>query len=295
MEIQQLRYLISAADSSSYARAAKECFTSRQNVAHSIKLIENELGVTIFVREGNGMTLTREGRQVVRRARGIITRVDSLRTMFMDIDGEESPLDVSLGVNFIAGIPDATDRYFFAHSRVLRLAEMSPDLSYDSVISGRSDVAFVMCMQRTFPHLKTVELARSQAYALVNANTTLASTEGLRIEDLRDHRLLLMSEPPFQYSPLLAELEEVGYDMRDASVIPSSSTMVHLVKAGNAVGFVSRLFASHPPRGTVAVPLLDSRVDWHFSAMYKRDAARIEMIARVVDDVRETFVGAWDE
>ena len=42
MELKQLRHVQSAARHSSYARAAAECFTSRQNIAHSVKMLESE-------------------------------------------------------------------------------------------------------------------------------------------------------------------------------------------------------------------------------------------------------------
>lgn len=64
MEVQQLRHLQAAANSTSYAQAAKKCFTSRQNIAHSIKALESELGVVLFFRKGNTMELTPDGKQV---------------------------------------------------------------------------------------------------------------------------------------------------------------------------------------------------------------------------------------
>ena len=53
MEIHQLRHMLAAAEHTSYAQAAKSCFTSRQNIAHSIKALESELGIVLFERRGN--------------------------------------------------------------------------------------------------------------------------------------------------------------------------------------------------------------------------------------------------
>ena len=89
MEIQQLRRMQSAARHSSYARAATECFTSRQNIAHSVKALEAELGVALFERKGNGVVLTPAGKIVARRVDGIVAAVDSLRFMFVDMDDQD--------------------------------------------------------------------------------------------------------------------------------------------------------------------------------------------------------------
>lgn len=74
MEIQHLRHLVAASESPSFAKAARKCFTSRQNVAHSVKAIENRLGVTLFERKGNEMVLTSEGIEAVRAAREIVSK-----------------------------------------------------------------------------------------------------------------------------------------------------------------------------------------------------------------------------
>ena len=72
MEIHQLRHMLAAAEHSSYAQAAKRCFTSRQNIAHSVKALENELGIVLFERRGNEMVLTPAGRQLVGEAGEIV-------------------------------------------------------------------------------------------------------------------------------------------------------------------------------------------------------------------------------
>ena len=64
MEIQQLRYFLAAANCSNFSRAAKQCFTSRQNIAHAMNVLERELGITLFERKGNGVELTPAGRTV---------------------------------------------------------------------------------------------------------------------------------------------------------------------------------------------------------------------------------------
>lgn len=246
-------------------------------------------GVAIFVREGNEMKLTPDGRRIVQQAREILESVDKLESMFADTDDLERPLNVAIGVNFIAGISRETDQYFAEHAESMRLSELSPLDGYRSVLAGENDVAFMMCMTRAYSELKTVELARSQTYVLASKDSRLAKKRGVRTSDLKGQKILIMSAPPFQYEPLFDSLDEAGFDRTNATVIPSTSTMVHLVKWRNAIGFVSKRFALNPPPGTVAIPILDSSADWHFTAMYRRDSENAETICRVVEEIRQTF------
>lgn len=287
VEIQQLRYLVAAADASSYAQAAKECFTSRQNVAHAVKLIEGELGINIFERQGNAMVPTPEGLQAIHKARQVLFKVDEMESMFTSIEDADLPLNVTMGVNFLAGIPPKVDQYFAVRASSLHFSEHAPEQCYQHVLSGDADVAFVMCMQRTYAGVKTVDLYRSRAYALAGPECDLPAA-GVNVDDLKDEHLLLMS-PPLQYKPLFARLEALGCSDTSVSVIPSTSTMLHMVKRGDSIGVVSERFNLHPPRGTVAIPFLDSRLDWRFVALYDSESKRADLVKRLVLDIKEQF------
>lgn len=288
VEIQQLRYLVAAADASSYAQAAKECFTSRQNVAHAVKSIEGEFGISIFERQGNAMVPTPEGLQAIHKARQVLFKIDEMESMFTSIEDADFPLNVTMGVNFLAGIPPKVDEYFAIRASSLHFSEHAPEQCYQHVLSGDADVAFVMCMQRTYAGVKTVDLYRSRAYALASTQCNLPTT-GVTVDDLKDEHLLLMSTPPFQYQPLFARLEALGCSDTSVSVIPSSSTMLHMVKRGDSIGIVSERFSLRPPRGTVAIPFLDSRLDWRFVALYNPESKRADLVKRLVIDVKEQF------
>ncbi len=288
VEIQQLRYLVAAADASSYAQAAKTCFTSRQNVAHAVKSIEGELGINIFERQGNAMVPTPEGLQAIHKAKQVLFKIDEMESMFTSIEDADAPLNVDMGVNFLAGIPSKVDQYFAIRGSSLHFSEHAPEQCYQHVLSGDADVAFVMCMQRTYAGVKVVDLYRSRAYALVGPQSNLPAA-GITVDDLKDEHLLLMSPPPFQYKPLFARLEALGCTDASVSIIPSSSTMLHMVKRGDSIGIVSERFNLQPPRGTVAIPFLDSRLDWRFAALYDPESKRADLVKRLVLDVKEQF------
>lgn len=143
-------------------------------------------------------------------------------------------------------------------------------------------------MQRTYAGVKAVDLYRSRAYALASTQCNLP-TAGITVDDLQAEHLLLMSTPPFQYQPLFARLEALGCSGTSVSIIPSSSTMLHMVRRGDSIGIVSERFSMCPPRGTVAIPFLDSRLDWRFVALYDPESKRAGLVKRLVLDVKEQF------
>ena len=100
---------------------------------------------------------------------------------------------------------------------------------------------------------------------------------------------MLMSEPPFQYEPLFEQLDSLGFDRRAVSVIPSTSSMVHIMKSRKSVGIVSEKFSIDPPRGSIAVPIADMRLNWHFYILYQASSEKYPYIAKFAEGVRRAF------
>ena len=64
MELRQLQYLITCAQTKSFSKAASVLFTSQSNVSKTIAALERELGKNLFTRKQYGIELTAKGRQV---------------------------------------------------------------------------------------------------------------------------------------------------------------------------------------------------------------------------------------
>lgn len=63
MELRQLEHFVTTADFGSTRRAAETLYTSQSSVSKNISMLEEELGVTLFVRSNRGVSLTEAGRE----------------------------------------------------------------------------------------------------------------------------------------------------------------------------------------------------------------------------------------
>ncbi|MDN5936264.1 MAG: LysR family transcriptional regulator, partial [Nitrosospira sp.] len=73
MKFQQLRYVLAIADNGlNITAAANRLYTSQPGVSKQLRLLEEELGVRLFVRNGKSLSaVTAAGSQVIERARVI--------------------------------------------------------------------------------------------------------------------------------------------------------------------------------------------------------------------------------
>jgi DNA-binding transcriptional LysR family regulator len=62
MDHRQLLNFLSVCEEKSFSKAAKRCFITHQGLSKSIKLLENEFNVPLFVRTGSGIETTEFGK-----------------------------------------------------------------------------------------------------------------------------------------------------------------------------------------------------------------------------------------
>jgi DNA-binding transcriptional LysR family regulator len=72
MELYQLRAFVATAETGQVTKAAQRLHVTQPAVSAQIKALEQELGVPLFERMGNGVLLTRAGRELLEHARSVL-------------------------------------------------------------------------------------------------------------------------------------------------------------------------------------------------------------------------------
>src|SRR5262245_19738824 len=78
MELRHLRSFVTAADAGGFAAAALRLHITQPALWRQVRDLQTELGVRLFERVGRRVRLTREGEDLVRRGREVLTDVESL-------------------------------------------------------------------------------------------------------------------------------------------------------------------------------------------------------------------------
>ena len=90
MTLQQLRYVIQAADSRSMNEAAKALYISQPSLSGAIKELEKEIGIELFKRSSHGTVLTPEGEEFLGYARQVTDQYSASRKpLYLSHQGKE--------------------------------------------------------------------------------------------------------------------------------------------------------------------------------------------------------------
>lgn len=82
MTLQQIKYALAVAKKGSMNKAAEELFITQSTLSSSIKELENEVGVTIFLRTGKGVTVTPDGTEFLAYAGRVYDQYELLQSKY---------------------------------------------------------------------------------------------------------------------------------------------------------------------------------------------------------------------
>ena len=78
MTLTQLHYIITIAETKSFNKAAEQLYVSQPSLTSAMKELEKELGITLFYRNGRGVTLTNDGTEFLLYAKQIYGQYESV-------------------------------------------------------------------------------------------------------------------------------------------------------------------------------------------------------------------------
>lgn len=95
MTISQLRYVIMVASSGSMNEAAKKLFISQPSLSTTIKELEEETGIELFIRSNRGIALTPEGEEFIGYARQVVEQYELIEQKYITGENQKKHFSVS--------------------------------------------------------------------------------------------------------------------------------------------------------------------------------------------------------
>lgn len=155
MKLQQLRYIVEIVNQNlNITEAAESLYTSQPGISKQVRLLESELGVNIFERNGKHIKgLTPAGEKIVAISRELLVKAQSIKSV------AEEQTRPNKGVLRIATtntqarymLPKVISQFKSKYPEVsLHLHQGSPTQIYDALMAGEVDLAITTEAQYLF-------------------------------------------------------------------------------------------------------------------------------------------------
>lgn len=237
MELRHLEYFLMLSEELHFTRAAEKIGISQPTLSHQIKMLEQEVGYTLFNRIGKKIELTKVGKIVQQEAYQIR---DALQNMTAQI---ESLSKVEIGELKIAVLPgEMTDlvstvciRFNQLYPNIKVMIETTDEVE-KAILEKQADFGIGYQFQKK-EILDTIPLYHEEFYA-IQSTPTLESD--LPFSELFQQPLILF--PKTHQCRKLLERTSESFQQKLQPIIETSSisSILELVRSGVGIGIVSR-------------------------------------------------------
>ncbi|ELI6449475.1 HTH-type transcriptional regulator CysB [Photobacterium damselae] len=246
MKLQQLRYIVEVVNHNlNVSSTAESLYTSQPGISKQVRLLEDELGIQIFERSGKHLTkVTPAGEEIVRIARDILSRVESIKS----VAGEHTHPEV--GTLNIAtthtqaryALPDVIQGFTARFPKVsLHMHQGTPSQIADAVAKGTTDFAIATEALHLYQDMIMLPCYHWNRSIVVRSDHPLAKKEKISIHDLANYSLVTYVFGFTGRSELDSAFNRAGLTPKIVFTATDADVIKTYVRLGIGVGVIASM------------------------------------------------------
>lgn len=204
MTLQQLKYLVTVAECKNITEAAEKLFISQPSLSAAIHNLENEMGVTAFVRSNKGVSVTREGEELLSFARNLLEQADIMKDRFCNDKSRMPKFSVSCQHYSFAvnAFVDVVNKYN-ANVYNFILRETQTGEIIDDVANGNSELGVLYLSEHNEDVLTKLlkknelifeEIFKASPHVFISKNHPLANKDIITLDELKPYPYLVYEQ-----------------------------------------------------------------------------------------------------
>ncbi len=271
MTFLQLNYVTEIYNCGSINKAAQNLFVSQSSLSNSIRELEDELGIKIFIRSNRGIILTDDGREFITQIRPIIEQQKKVEKFYRDrdenscsilkISSQRYPFCADAFVNMLR--ENTFENFEFTFK------ETDMDKVIENVSQRKSDIGilFLSDMSEKFMNrilsandLEYNEIARIRPHVFINKDHVLAGKEHINLSELTDYPYIVFSKKDNTTSNYSEEAVFCGsLDFKKIIYVNDRATVYNIIGHTDAFTTGSGILpAGYAPDNITSIPIGDN-------------------------------------
>jgi DNA-binding transcriptional LysR family regulator len=246
MHIHHLRHFLTIADTGSLTRAAQQLGLAQPALSQSIKKMEQELGVTLFVRTQRGATLTPAGQAILDDVRHSVARIDAAAAHARQVG---QGMAGTLRLAFVASAAyEMLPRALRAHRAVAPnvqyvLREMTNMEQVAALENGEIDLGVLYTPEAVTGRMRQQVLSRHRLVGVVHEDVRVGADGKVSLRDLAREGLVFFGQDqvPHLRGEILSAMQRMGEEARVVQEANRTLTVLACVAAKCGVSLLSSL------------------------------------------------------
>ncbi len=246
MKLQQLRYIWEVSQHGlNVSATADSLLTSQPGISKQMRLLEEELGVSIFERNGKHLTnSTPAGEEILRVAGEILDRVNQIRGV------ADEYCDPKKGILSIAtthtqaryALPSIVETFIRRYPQVtLTIHQGTPNQISDLAAKGIADIAIATEALELYDNLVMLPCYRWNRCVLVRRDHPLAETKKLSLEQISAFPIVTYVFGFTGRSRLDEAFDSAGLEPRVVLTAVDADVIKTYVRSGLGIGIIAKM------------------------------------------------------
>jgi LysR family transcriptional regulator, cys regulon transcriptional activator len=259
MKLRQLEYLVEVVRQGlSVTAAAQSLHTSQPGISSQIRLLEDELGFPLFVRQGRNLVdLTDAGRQVLKHAIRMLDERQNIKHIAAEVNAP-SRGSFSIATTHTQAkyaLPGVISRFAGKYPNVsLHIQQGTPTQIAEMTVNGDADLAIATEALELFEDLVLMPCYRWNRCVVVREDHELAGCESLTVEQIARYPVITYVFGIADRSVVNRAFKEAGLDMKVVLTAADAEVIKTYVQAGLGIGIIARMaFDPEHDRSLVAL------------------------------------------
>lgn len=264
MELRQLKYFIEVARREHVTKAAENLLVAQSAVSKQIANLEDELEVSLFIREGRNVRLTPIGRIFLERVEKALAELDlAVQEVREFMDPDRGEIQIGFPHSLAAyTLPLVVSAFRQEHPNVtFQLLQGTYAHLLKDIIQGEIDLALVSPVPTNHPEVDGHVLFTEDIYAILPPQHPLAHNTSIRLIQL-EHDPFVVFRPGFTMRKLTMDAcQEAGFVPKIAFEGEETDTIRGLVAAGLGVGLLPAVALKETgPINPAYVPISEPKI-----------------------------------
>ena len=289
MELKQLDYFIAVYETQNLHKAAELLFVSQQGLSKSLRSLEEDLEVTLFTRNPNGMAPTEAGDYFYEQARDIKNKIMQIRKNTRLVGGRNVQLLIPVSYGILHTIYPYLKEFTSKHPGVHLRWEEVTDRRCEELIHANKAMIGLSVKNHSSHDLFFTPLFRRKETLLVYEGHPLFHSKTVRYSDLKGEKIVMQGqdfnmnhffrerciENKF-YPEIIAETSEINFAIRMAEM-------------KEALAVVPEFIANmHTNRKLRAIPFDDEFFVWEAGVIHKKSWNHMGIYTQLVEFLQES-------
>lgn len=248
MKLQQLRYAVEVyRQNLNVSEAAEVLFTSQPGISKQIRMLEEELGVPLFIRHGKRMVaVTAPGKIVLETAERVLREVQNIKRIGTEFADQNIGFLTIATTHTLAryALPKVVAAFVERYPQVqLSIHTASPKAISHMVLDGEVDFAIGMEMEVEHPELRKLSCEAWNRSVIVPDNHALLSlNRTLRLEDIAAYPLITYDIAFSEQSKIARAFTQEGCNIPKVALASADTDVIKTyVKQGLGIGLIASM------------------------------------------------------